>query len=142
MSKQPYPRNEGLDYVVTKFVRNTEEQGFKCATMEVHFVRMPAYNEKGWYVQGLTIDGFRNRMQKRHIVTFQKDGGTYAKAVPVSFWYRCELRMDYEERLEIERKFMADDEFVRFDHASVWDFYAAIGYDHKKNKLAVESVRL
>lgn len=143
MVKGIYEHNPGMDYVVTKFTREVGEQKFNPARLDIHHVRMPAYNEKGWYPQGLSIDGFRHRMQKRHIKSMKgADGNWSARPFAVSFWYRCELRIDYDERRKIEDRFFKEEPASVTEHATLWDFYEAIGYDHKKNKLAVEPVRL
>lgn len=144
MAKVEYPHNPDMDLVITKFIRELEEPGkFKPARADIHVVRMPAYNEPGWYVQSISASAFRRRMQKRHIRTFKTaDGGWAAQAFAVSFWFRSEYRVEHEERRKIEARFGVDESADFTEHASLWDFYKAIGYDYKKNKLAVEPARL
>lgn len=143
MAKGKYEHDPDMDYVVTKFVRDDESGKFIPARLEIHNIRMPAYNEPGWYTQGISIDAFRRRMQRRHVRIIRlADGCTAAQGFAVSFWFRCELRVEYEARRKIETHFNVDEQGSATDHPTLWDFYTAIGYDYKKNKLAVEPTRL
>lgn len=130
-------------YVVTKFVRDPDEQKFKSATPERHFIQLPHYNEKGWYVDGISMNAFRRRMMKRHIRSHKRGDDWVAQAFAVSFWFRVEMKCDFDA----ERKIWAQTgvpeyPVLEFHHASLKAFYEHIGYNPKTNKLAVEPVKL
>lgn len=135
--------NERDLYVITKHTRDPGEQKFKLAALERHFVQLPHYNEKGWYVDGISMNAFRRRMQRRHIKSHKRGENWVAQAMAVSFWFRVEMKGDFDADREIWAKTgVAQQEAVEFHHASLKEFYAAIGYDPKKNKLTVEPKQL
>lgn len=135
--------NERDLYVITKHTRDPREQKFKLAALERHFVQLPHYNEKGWYTDGISMNAFRRRMQKRHIKSREMNGNWVAQAMAMSFWFRVEMKCDFDADREIWAKAgVVQQEAVEFHHASLKEFYEAIGYNPKLNKLAVEPVKL
>lgn len=130
-------------YVITKFIRNVDEQAFRPATPERHFVQLPHYNEKGWYVDGISMTAFRRRMMKRHIRSRKIGNDWVAQGFAVSFWFRVEMKCDFDAEREIWAKSgVPERPFAEFHHASLKAFYEHIGYDPKTNKLKVEPVKL
>lgn len=128
--------NERDVYVITKHLHGDRD-------VERHFVTLPHYNEKGWYVNGISIDAFRRRMQKRHIRSHKRGEDWVAQAMRVSFWFRVQFKSDFDSDQEIWAKVgVKDRTAVEFHHKSLQAFYEHIGYDPKKNKLAVEPTRL
>jgi uncharacterized protein YjhX (UPF0386 family) len=123
-------------YVVTKHLNGDKD-------VERHFVQLPHYNEKGWYTNGISMNAFRHRMQKRHIKSRKMDGDWVAQAFRVSFFFTVKFKSDFDSDQKIwDECGVPDCPILEFHHASLKAFYEHIGYDPKKNKLAVEPVLL
>lgn len=121
-------------YVVTKHFNDKRD-------VERHFVQLPHYNEKGWYVNGRSMDAFKRRMQKRHVRTSKRGENWVAQAMRVSFHYRVQMHCDYLDEVRIWGQIGINTPATEHHHASLKAFYAHIGYDPKANKLEVEPTR-
>jgi len=128
--------NERDVYVITKHF-------FGEKVVERHFVTLPHYSEKGWYVNGISIDAFKRRMQKRHIRSRKRGENWVAQAMRVSFWFHTQFKRDFDDDQKIWAEVgVKDRPALEFRHASLQAFYEHIGYDPKKNKLKVEPEQL
>lgn len=110
---------------------------------ERHFVTLPHYNEKGWYTNGISIDAFRHRMQKRHIRSRKEGDDWVAQAFRVSYFFHVKSKSDFDADQKIWAECgVPEHPVLEFHHASLKEFYEHIGYDPKKNKLTVEPKQL
>lgn len=123
---------EPIDYVAFLHKDNV--------VIEKHIIRMPAYDEKGWYKSVTSIGAFNNRESTRFYDII------YVKKVPL-FGLHCSVwRLDEWER---DNKITAEsilrvtgiadykhpyDLLPQVEHKSVFDFYKAVGYDYKKKR--------
>ena len=103
----------------------------------IHLVKLPLYGEKGWYRDGISMDGF-NRRQTQKIFGVRPHQFQHGH---ILHWIRDMLR-----EIEIDDAIQAKnpDFRMRFSdcwmereiiiHESIHAFYHAIGYDYKKKK--------
>ena len=106
--------------------------------IEKHIIRMPAYNEKGWYNSVVSIDAFNNRESERfyQIRCVKKKPllGLLCHLYRLSEWER-------DTQLSTNRMKKYDPSYEHpynlvpcIEHQNVFDFYKHIGYDYKKKR--------
>lgn len=109
---------------------------------QYHIVITPEFLEPGFYRQTTSINAFRTRELRKRF-PFDEDGRSLYKSSNGENVESCSVR-DYDDAIslwrsinESLRKLNVDEELVlpeATEHISLWDFYQAIGYDHKKQK--------
>lgn len=112
-----------------------------------HIVDIPDFPNSKGYTQGISICAFRTREIRRRF-PLDKDGKPlYSSIHGLNIEY-CSVRMYDEEadlvtlmRTFIEKENKKNGTNKRLPtlpkakvHASLWDFYAHIGYDHKRKR--------
>lgn len=106
-----------------------------------HLFTVPDFGEPNFYRLCTSISGFRNRMHKLNIEFLPHGGARMKRNLKLSFHVHylddVELgrqvfaEMHGEERLQMlmEREFSKT-----IEHAGLKEFYAFIGFDHKRNR--------
>ena len=92
---------------------------------------MPAYHDKGWYVQGLSFSAFFHSYKPRNIRNRDRN-----------IWYTQKTREAFEadenHMYESLKKYGKNFERVDINHLplvkGIWDFYDHINFDHKKKR--------
>jgi hypothetical protein len=111
------------DMFVVEYVNNDEAV--------VHLIKMPGSSDKGWYTSLGTINAFRRREQVRSSDFITKHG--YGAKNPRSFrmYFPDDLIREEEIFGSLGHALYAD--LPTAIHESPYAFYAAIGFDYKKN---------
>lgn len=113
--------------------------------VKVHHVVLKMRGEKGWYQEATSMQAFRHRMQKRTGIQFDKDAKAHmAKPEPRGRMLLNHLPLCYEVRdsLQWQRDNHPDVACSLYDGLpmaparALFDFYAAIGYDHRRDRLS------
>ena len=104
---------------------------------QFYIVNMPGYHDKGWYVQGISYDWFRNRELKRAF----PDGSDNTARNGMN-WMQYAQTVKYCSERE-PHPGSTIPEFLKFIGVDIntvpvcngiWEFYDAIGYDRKRKK--------
>lgn len=106
-----------------------------------HLFTVPDFGEPNFYRLCTSISGFRNRMRKLNIEFPPGGGARMRRNLKLSF------HVHYLEDVELSRKVFAEmhgeeilqrlmeGEFSKtIEHAGLKEFYAFIGFDHKRNR--------
>jgi hypothetical protein len=98
----------------------------------VHLIRMPDPRDKSWYTSLGTINAFRHREQVRSSEFISKHG--YGARNPRYFrlFFPDDLKGEEAIFNQIGTVIYAD--LPTASHESPYAFYAAIGFDYKKNR--------
>lgn len=102
---------------------------------EKHIIRMPAYGKKGWYKSIISVGAFRDREAAYFLKSLSDE--------PIRF--SLQRLSEWEESNKITAESMQAvcgiqnyvhpyDNLPCTVHNSVFDFYAAVGYDYKKKR--------
>lgn len=107
----------------------------------IHYITMPRAMANDYYRSVLSLEGFASRERKQ---TFKKGQPISPHCINVRpRHFTMQRRDDWEFRETSVRESFAKRgmPFTRtygdvptFEHASIWDFYKAIGYDYKKKR--------
>lgn len=95
----------------------------------IHIVYVPEASRGGFYRQVTSLDAFRRVMEHREARSGDKRR------------FRLRFEDDHEFDLEFSDRTYGEDKnplrlAKKYEHASVWEFYEAIGYDKTKKRLA------
>jgi hypothetical protein len=108
----------------------------------LHVIEWPGMGEPGYYRQAVSIEGFRHRMmrarakeqERRYTIRRKNPLATF----PAFTHYLVHLFADDFDEFCKAWSVVRDLRTLPTSvHKSVWDFYTAIGYDHRRNKFAV-----
>jgi hypothetical protein len=132
MSDLPYPKE--LDAVcslkgnVVRVILFKDEERHS-----VHWFRVAEFKEDGFYVTAISFDAFRHREAKKLYEDGVKQNLTKKRTIRP---WRALSNHIFENDLvfEMEHKLKIHDDLKQHFHASLWDFYKAVGYDYKKQK--------
>lgn len=98
-----------------------------CKHVHVHKVQLPKYGQKGWYVSIGSLSAFaHNGDQEKHKGCWSPD-----------YLYVCKRSYEFEDEcqnLSSRWPDLDDRKLPVTEHASLWDFYKAVGYDYKRKK--------
>jgi hypothetical protein len=98
----------------------------------VHLIRMPGSSDKGWYTSLGTINAFRRREQVRGSEFIRKHG--YSARNPRYFRMFFPSDLAGEEAIFGAAGIPRHAQLPTATHESPYAFYAAIGFDYKKNR--------
>lgn len=99
---------------------------------EVHRFTLPTYTEPRFYQSVTSYNGMRRREEIRYISWLKSRNSKLGK--PQKLTVRLSSEVDVQWNLENEWK-----RLTCFHHASIFDFYAVVGYDYKKRSWAPRS---
>jgi hypothetical protein len=99
---------------------------------EVHRFTLPTYTEPRFYQSVTSYNGMRNREHGRYVKWLKSRNSKLGK--PMKLMLRITAEVDVPWNLENEWK-----RLTCFHHASIFDFYAIVGYDYKKRSWAPRS---
>ncbi|ELW0836648.1 hypothetical protein HI145_RS00065 [Escherichia coli] len=102
---------------------------------EKHIIRMPAYGEEDWYKSTISVGAFRDREAEFFL------GKQHEREVLCSLWRLDEWDSENSRTAESMMAIVGIanyqhpyDLLPTFEHASLFDFYKAVGYDYKKKR--------
>lgn len=95
-----------------------------------HRVDMTGQNKRDEYASLKSLNGFRRRERERVIRHIRKNGFALR---PRSFQIYFVNEWEFETKMMRKRGYGVENILFR-DHSSIWDFYAAVGFDHRKNR--------
>jgi hypothetical protein len=98
----------------------------------VHLIKMPGHSDKGWYTSLGTINAFRQREQVRGSEFIRKHG--YGAKNPRYFRMYFPDDLLGEEEIFGAMGIPLHAHLPTAIHESPYAFYAAIGFDYKKNR--------
>lgn len=139
MSKDCEPKFPPRVFVIIEVDRKT------CKHVHQHHLILPNVCDKGGYVQISSYNAFTTGKRKGKITEYEKknylDGCCYS---PTKL-YISKSNREFLMFLDIEKKYFEklkesdpdwrfDDELPKTTYYSIFDFYKAIGFDHKKRK--------
>lgn len=121
------------------------DDGFDQA---LHRIVVPSYSDKGWYRAVTSANAFRSGKQKgvpRHLAERHFDTCGWDHAKNILYSLKRSHDFDVEMRIMIESLEAVDPErgaILRnrhgavpvIEHASLFDFYEYIGFDHKTRR--------
>lgn len=107
-----------------------------------HVVKLPAYGEKRWYTSTLSWDAFstreNTRVHKAYVAS--KILPKYCTVWRADEWHRSE-DIVREIFLQHGTEWLHPwEKSPKYEHASIFDFYKAVGYDLKKKRFVEEQV--
>lgn len=127
--------------MTSKLKRSTQEPAQCCALIyergleaELHYFPIPRFGQQAFYRTITSYEATRNREAGRHYKwTLSKRG-----AVPSP---RMNLGRVEEWGLSLTFLNEVHPDLPRYHHASLFDFYAAVGYDHRRKSWAPRKTR-
>jgi len=106
--------------------------------VSVHDVFTPGFGEPGFYRATISYDCYHNRECTRLYEANKKGRLSLPKRGSVK--HKKEFDEDRKSWKESYEKVTGEkyedyhDKLPRFRHASIWDYYKAVGYDYKKQR--------
>ena len=100
---------------------------------EIHWFNLPKYGEPRFYTTTCSWNWFRNREGGRLVAWLDARRAKKKAVVPERRSY-CNIIEpgDLMHAKEVELKVY--DHLPTFEHSTLWEFYMAVGYDHKRKK--------
>ena len=100
---------------------------------QVHWFTLPKFGEPKFYTTITSYNAFRNREAGRLVRCLDDKRAGKRYVIPEWRTY-CNIIPADCPMYETEKALKMYEEFPTFEHATLWDFYLAIGYDFKRQK--------
>lgn len=100
---------------------------------EIHWFWLPNFGEPRFYVTLCSWNWFRNREGGRLVAWHDARRAGKKAVVPERRSY-CNIIEDNDPMYHKEVELKIYDALPTFEHATLWDFYKAVGYDYKRKK--------